>query len=56
MGDCSYLMDFRKKIILTKDDGMYFEMIISDALCEPTIPYDHITPKWEGAWSVVCLL
>jgi hypothetical protein len=23
----------------------------SDVLWEPIIPYDHITPEWEGAYS-----
>jgi hypothetical protein len=51
IGDGSYMMALWKNLILTKNYEMYFSMTTGDVLCEPTIPYDHITPEWEGAYS-----
>jgi hypothetical protein len=32
-----------------KDYEVIFGRMMYEVLCEPTIPYDHIIPMWEGA-------
>jgi hypothetical protein len=40
-------VESRKKDI--KDYEGIFGRMMCEVLCEPTLPYDHITPMWEGA-------
>jgi hypothetical protein len=49
MGDCSYMMALEEKLNLTKNYEIYFSMTTSDVPWEPILPYNHITPIWEGA-------
>jgi hypothetical protein len=40
---------YERKSILTKNYEIYFSMTTSDVPWEPILPYNHITPIWEGA-------
>jgi hypothetical protein len=49
------MMALEEKLNLTKNYEISFSMTTSDVPWEPILPYNHITPIWEGAQSGACL-